>query len=53
MDKGTFYDVFKFYDIMIENIACNFNFSECLINKQKFDFIKECLYKLLIKYKMI
>jgi len=49
VDKGTSYDVFKFYDIMIDNIACNFNFTGCFNNKQNFDLIKECLDKLLIQ----
>ncbi len=49
VDKGNSYDVFRFYDIMIENIACNFNFNGCFNNKQNFDIIKDCLDKLLIQ----
>jgi len=48
-NKVTNYDIFKFYGIMIENIACNFNFKGCFNNKQNFYLIKDCLDKLLIK----
>ena len=49
VDKGTYYDIFRLYDIMIENIVCNFNFNGCFNNKQNFDIIKDQLDKLLIQ----
>ena len=49
VDKGTFYDMNKFYVIMIENIIFNFNYNRCFNNKPNLDLIKDCLDKLLIR----
>ena len=48
VDKGAFYDMNRFYIIMLENIISIFNFN-IFNNKSNFDFIKECLDKFLIR----
>ena len=49
VDKKNYYNVHRFYRIMIDNNICNFNFIGCTENKQNFDLIKDYLDKLLIQ----
>ena len=51
--KLLFRDVNRFYEKMIINIITNFNYNGCLNNKPNFDFIKDCLEKLLIQIQIL
>ena len=49
-DKGTNANLYGFYNILINNIITNFNFSGCSNNQLNYDYIKDFLdNKLLIQ----